>query len=140
MKYRILKLILAIWIMLWLAFTIRGLIKKGNFYDYKILLSRPLEGKRSYVTGDRFYTFLLFCNKNLPRGAGYGWIGIEEGSLDKRRAAYYLYPHLEKTDGAEFILVYDKPNMIIGGYEIFAKLDEARYILKKKGDNWSRSD
>lgn len=116
---------------LWLSFIARELFWKGHFYDYMILLSRSLEGKRSYVTGDRFYEFLIFCNKNLPPVAEYEPLGLQEDSLDKRRATYYLYPHLEKKD-AEFLLVYDRPDIRKSGYELFAELDEARYILKKK--------
>ena len=132
MRYKILKIAFIIWLALWVFFTARELfLKNGHFYDYKELLSRSLDGKRSYVTGDEFYKFLVFCNEKLPRGSIYEWVGIEEGDLAKRRAAYYLYPHLEKKD-AEFILIYDKPGFGKDGYKPFAALDERRYLIKKE--------
>lgn len=131
MKYKILKIVFVIWIILWIAFTVRELFRKGYFWDYKILVSRSLDGKRSYVTGDKLYGFLTFSNNVLPGGASYGWIGVEDGSIDKRRATYYLYPHLEK-DNPDFILVYAEAHLSREGYGLFAKLDETRYILKRK--------
>src|SRR3989338_10061005 len=105
MKGNIFKITLGIWLILWVSFITRELFRKGYFYDYKALIFRSLEGKRSYVTGDRFYEFLTFCNERLPPLANYGWVGVEPESVDMRRAAYYLYPHLEKKDYPDFILV-----------------------------------
>jgi hypothetical protein len=113
MKNKILTAILIAWVVIWISFTARELFAKGGLNDYRRLLSRSLEGKRSYVTGDRFYEFLVFCNEHLPNGASYELAGIEEGSHDQRRAAYYLYPHMKKKD-AEYLL------------------DAGRYILKRK--------
>lgn len=131
MKYTILKIVFVIWIALWISFIARELFRKGYFYDYTELLSRDLEGKRSYVTGDRFYAFLEFCNKNLPEGATYELIGTKEGSIDIRRATYYLYPNLE-AKSPDFILVYDTPGVKPEGYDAFLKMDDDRYILKKR--------
>ncbi len=123
--------IFAVWIALWASFIMRELFRKGYFHDYKALLSRGLEGKQSYVTGDRFYEFLTFCNANLPKGATFNFVGVEEGSIDIRRAVYYLYPRLENAD-PEFILVYDASDARKAGYERYLKLDDRRYILKKR--------
>ena len=132
MKNKIFAVLFVMWVVLWLHFTIREIVKRGDIHDYKMLLSRSLEGKRSYVTGDKLYEFLVFCNKNLPGRAEYEWVGLEEGSLSKRQAAYYMYPHLERKEDAPFILVYDAPNTARSGYDIFEKLDESRYVLKKR--------
>ena len=133
MKKKILAGLFAVWVALWIAFTARELFRKGYFYDYKELLTRSLEGKRSYVSEDRFYEFLVFCNSRLPKLAGYRLLGVEPVSHAKRRAAYYLYPHLEEDD-AKFLLVYDEPEAPEEGYEIFARLDDARYILLEKSN------
>lgn len=130
MKNKIFLGIFLIWSVLWVSFIERGLFRKGYFYDYKELLIRSPEGRRSYVTGDRFYDFIVFCNSKLPEGESYRWMGLEDGSHAKRRATYYLYPHLEK-EGARFILVYDKPYKG-DDYAVFAALDKARYILKRR--------
>lgn len=130
MKYRILKILFLVWMILWLMFVARELFVKSNIADYRALLSRTLEGKRSYVTGDRLYDFLTFCRKNLPPDAAYELAGVEDGSIEKRRAVYYLYPALESRD-PEFILFYDIAGPARGGYEKSASMDGSRYILKK---------
>lgn len=130
-------LVFAIWVVLWVVFAAREIFIKNNLRDYKILLSRSLEGKRAYVTGDRFYEFLLFCNEKLPQGAKYSWVKTDKEDHARRRSTYYLYPHLEE-EAAQFLLVYDEPDVTRKGYEIFAVLDGSRYILEKKGisGNW----
>ena len=100
-KNRIFIAVLAAWMIIWISFTAREIFAKGGLKDYRELLSRTLEGKHAYVTGDRFYGFLVFCNERLPAGACYKLAGTKEGSLDQRRATYYLYPHMEK-EGAEY--------------------------------------
>ena len=105
MKSNVFKLIFIIWVSLWVFFIIRGLTAQGVIYDYRELLLRPLEGKHSYVTGDSLYEFLIFCKNKLPEGAKYKIIGLDEGSLEKRRAVYYLYPLIE-SETPEFILNY----------------------------------
>ena len=132
MKRTILTIAFGIWITLWALFIARELFRKGYFYDYKVLLSRSLEGKRSYVTGDRFYEFLIFCKRELPPGSSFRLVGMKEDSIDKRRATYYLYPLMEKEE-AEFLLVYDSPDMEQALYVPLARLDKERYILRKRG-------
>lgn len=127
MKKKILTIMFLIWIALWAYFIARGLFKNHYFNDYILLSSRSLEGKRAYVTGERFYEFLTFCNKSLPAGATYAIEGIEYLSIDEKRAIYYLYPHLP-SNRADFILVFDC-KYAGEGYEFFAKLDDSRYIL-----------
>ncbi len=130
MKNRILTIIFLIWAVLWVYFVARGLFKDKHIYDYKALISRSLEGKRAYVTGDRLYEFLTFCNKSLPAGATYEIRGLEHLSLDARRTVYHLYPHLQSGD-PDFILMFDCPDPGSGS-EVFAKLDDKRYILSAR--------
>ena len=185
MKNKILKLALAVWITIWAFFIFRELLIKGRLFDYRVLLFRSLEGKRSYVTGDKFYEFLTFCKHNLPGSAAYDLIVLKGGDIeiDKRRAVYYLYPNLRKSDpefiliydelavekirngpfitleedgfigtregargkridyylypdpkkgNSDFILIYNKPNAPKIEYRIFIKLDDNKYILRKK--------
>jgi len=134
LRYKPLKvfatLVLVVWIALWISFNIREVVAKGNLRDYKILAHRSLEGKRSYVTGDRLYEFLVFCNNKLPEGATYRWTKTDKEDHNRRRTTYYLYPHLEVED-ADFIFAFNEPFSVRPGYEIFSKLDDTRYILKK---------
>ncbi len=93
-----LKIIFAVWVALWAVFFVRELFIKNNIRDYEVLLSRTLEGKHAYVTGDKLYGFLSHCKKNMPDNAAYELVGIEEGALERRRAVYYLYPGIESKN------------------------------------------
>ena len=119
---------------MWISFFARELFLKSNFTDYKILLSRTLEGKQSYVTVDKFYELLKFCKKIMPEGSRYALRALEENfdwSIYKRRAIYYLYPDIE-SDDPQYIVVYNEPNVRNDKYEVAGSLDEKRYLLKKK--------
>ncbi|MFC1576802.1 hypothetical protein ACFL3N_00495 [Candidatus Omnitrophota bacterium] len=133
MKKRLFLYLFIAWIILWVFFTARELFIKGAFRQYSDLFFMSPEEKRSYVTGDRFYQFLVFCNERLPPLASYAWEGIEHGSIEQRRGAYYLYPHVEQAD-PEFLLVFDeKPSaMTLRAYRVFARLDGDRYVLARK--------
>lgn len=134
MKYKVFKLVFTIWIIIWAFLLMREAFIKGSLRDYSILLNRSLEGKRSYVTGDRLYEFLVFCNDKLPEGAAYRWAKTDKVDHARRRATYYLYPRLE-TEEAGFILIFDEPILTENtGFKIFSRLDDARYIMKKKGN------
>ncbi|MBN1527205.1 MAG: hypothetical protein JW919_06465 [Candidatus Omnitrophica bacterium] len=128
---RIFAAFFAAWVVLWLMFAGRELFVKGAARDYAELLPRPLESKRAHVTGERLYKFLAFAREVMPEGASYELVGLEEGSLDKRRAAYYLYPRVEKDKG-DFILVYNKDAALRGKYDEIGNIDASRHILKKK--------
>jgi len=131
MRNIFLKIALAVWIALWPFLIIRELAK-GGFSEYlKLLPIRTLDERRSFVAGGRFYEFLVFCGKNLPKDASYGLAGFDEGSLEEIRAVYYLYPHL-KQGTPDFMLVYNIPVFKADGYQDFIRLDKTRYILKRK--------
>lgn len=131
MKKNILRVLFIAWVTIWIIFAARELFVKTNLKDYKVLLSRTAEGKRSYVTGDELYSFIEFCKKNTPDGATYSIAGFEDGAIEKRRATYYLYPRKEYKD-SDFIFVYKSPGFAREGYMPFMKLDDSRYILKKR--------
>lgn len=129
-KKIITRFILIAWIIIWTVFLIRPLFVKGILRDYSILLKLSSEGKRAYVTGPRLYEFIKFSKSFLKYDSTYRIIGIEDLSLDHRRARYYLYPNVEKTD-PDFILVYNLKDFQQAGYKIFKILDLERYILKR---------
>ena len=103
MKSNILKIIFIVWVAMWIGFFARELFVKNNIRDYTALLSRTLEGKHAYVTGDKLYSFLVDCKKRMPPSATYKITGIEEGELDSRRAVYYLYPNVISSE-PDFII------------------------------------
>lgn len=97
-----------IWALLWINFMMRDLIKKGDLHDYRVLIARDAAGKKSYTYGDYLFEFLDYHKNTLPEYADYNLVGIEEFSLEERRAVYYLYPHIKK-EKANFLLVFNKP-------------------------------
>ena len=119
-----------VWIVIWLNFFIRDLTKGKYLKEYKVLLSRDAIGKASYTYGDHFFEFLEFCKKTLPDNADYDLTGVDEASVDFRRAIYYLYPHFKK-DAAQYVLVFDKPGYAKDGYMLFKELDPSRFVLKR---------
>ena len=98
MKYKILKALFILWIVLWIGFLARELFVKNNIRDYKFLLTRTLEGKHAYVTGDKLYAFLAYCKTQMPEKSAYNIIGMDDGALESRRAVYYLYPNVKTAD------------------------------------------
>lgn len=125
-----LKVIFAAWVTLWLIFAARDMFYKTNFRDYKALISRSLEGKRSYIIGDGLYKFIEFCRKETPEGSAYGLEGIEKGEVDRVRVVYYLYPRIESADH-DYIFVYNLPAFTREGFMPYKKLDDGSFILKK---------
>lgn len=132
MKNNILKIAFLVWVILWIWFVVRDLFLKDNMNSYRVLITRSLEGKHSYVTGDRLYEFLQFSSGKLPAHVSYNIVGFEPESLENRRAVYYMYPLIEKDD-PDYILVYDKPGFEKAGYVMDSKMDGSRYILKRNG-------
>jgi hypothetical protein len=131
---KIFKIILTVWIALWIFFTAKGFMvekDKSTFKEYASLVCADWEGKRAIVFGKDLYKFLKFCKANLPTGAGYEMIGIPEDSIDSPRLVYYLYPSIKKRD-ADFILVYKKPDFSKEGAYLYASLDKESFILKRK--------
>ncbi|MFA5142635.1 MAG: hypothetical protein WC522_00515 [Candidatus Omnitrophota bacterium] len=122
--------VFAAWVVMWGWFLVREVFVKGAIKDYKVLISRPLEGRRAYVTKDNLYEFLTFCRENLPRDSSYSLVGPEPGAIERVRAVYYLYPRIESTD-PQYILVYGTPGVGHEGYRLIKKLDDSRYMLKK---------
>lgn len=131
MKYKILKLAFLVWVALWMWFIARELFIKGGIDSYRALFGRPLEEKHSYITGSRLYEFLKFCKAAMPEGSNYKIAGLDASSIEKRRAVYYLYPDIDR-DEADYILVYDCPDAAYKGYDIMTRLDDSRYIMRKK--------
>lgn len=128
---RIFAALFAAWVILWLMFGARELFFKGQARDYAELFRRSLEGKRAHVTGERLYRFLAFAKEVVPEGASYELIGLEDGSLDKRRATYYLYPRAEKKD-ADFVLAYNRDATRRGKYDEIGSISPSRHIPKNK--------
>lgn len=130
MKTVILKLLFAAWIVIWGYFILREIFIKDNLRDYRTLTGLSLEGKHARVTGERLYDFLLFCKGAIPEGASYSLSGVEDGSLEQRRSAYYLYPMIPKGP-AEYMLVFGKDPANLEGYVAYSDAPGLGHILKR---------
>jgi hypothetical protein len=124
------RIILAVWVIVWAIFLIRPFFKKDLIRDYSNLYKLSTEGKRAYVTGPRLYEFIGICNQSMPKQSSYEVVGVEKNSLEHRRLRYYLYPNVEERE-PEFILIYGTKNYERDGYKIFSMLDPDRYILRR---------
>lgn len=129
-KKTILRIILAVWIIIWAIFLIRPMFKKNLVGDYSNLSRLSSEGKRAFVTGPGLYEFIRVCSQSMPKPSSYEVVGIKKDSLEHRRVRYYLYPNVEKGD-PEFILVYGTKDFKRKGYRAFKILDLDRYILRR---------
>jgi len=130
-RKNIIKIICLIWILLWINFILRDLFHRGTFYDYKNMVGKDAEARRSYVYGDDLYEFLKFSKDKIPSSTTYDLVGVEDFSIEYRRSVYYLYPLLEDGD-AEYLLVYNKPSYRNVRYKRFADLDRNRFILIRR--------
>ncbi len=127
---KIFFIFLVAWVVIWLNFLIRDLTKGKQLKEYKILLSQDAIGKKSWTYGDRLFELLRLAEKSLPEDASYALSGVDDTSVDYRRAIYYLCPRL-KTDNASYVLVFDRPGYKQDGYILYRELDPSRFILKK---------
>ena len=119
------------WFVLWLNFLMRDLVFKGGFKKYASLFKASRYGKYEIVYGKSLFEFLAFVKESVPENSKYAFSGIEPLSLEWRRAIYYLYPMMA-SDRAEYILVFEKPSYTVSGYELLRKLDDGRFILRRK--------
>jgi hypothetical protein len=92
----------------------------------------PLEAKRAFVTGAELYGFIQFCKAALPARAGVAIEGIEDGSIERRRAVYYLYPLTESPD-PDYILHFGPSRPSRAGYAVLAEAPGEGAILAREG-------
>lgn len=123
------RIVFMVWVFMWLLFLVRGLIKV-EIRDYRNLLGKTLEEKRAYVTGNEFYDFILFCEKEIPRNSTYSVEAKYDQSLDYFSFAYYIYPAMRDIDNPEHIVCY-KTGFLKRGYSKAASLANDKYILKR---------
>ena len=124
------RIILAVWIIIWGIFLIRPYFKKGLLDRYASLLKLSAEEKRGYVTGEALYSFVKFCKESVKEPSTYQMEGIENNSIEQRRFKYYMYPDIESED-PKYIFVYKKEHFARDGYRVFSRMDHETYILAR---------
>ena len=125
------RLIVIFWVVLWINFIARDFYKGNALEDFKNLIGHNLEKRRAYIYGKGLYQLLKFAKETLPKNAEFNLVGVDKDEIGWRRAIYYLYPYI-RTDDARYILVYNIVDYRKPDYAIFSRLDNRRYILKRK--------
>ncbi|MFC1496434.1 hypothetical protein ACFL52_03365 [Candidatus Margulisiibacteriota bacterium] len=113
----------------WILLEINSLFNQFSQaqQDYP-MIGKSIKERQAIVTGEEYYAYLDFCASKLPVNATYQLIS----SIGYRtsKAAYYLYPRRE-AEQPEYYLIYNaKPNIDLSDCSLFAKKNEAEYILK----------
>ena len=131
-KKNITKLVIAIWLILWVNFILRDLIKKEDLEEYAALFKATREGRYSIVYGPRYYEFLKYAKNNIPKGSTYDFIDVETYSIDHRRGVYYLYPLLPEKEDPEYLLGYKTPAPDKDRYYLYKNTDAGYFLLKER--------
>ena len=124
------RLILALWIPVWVFFLVWPLRKDpAKLSNTFRLIAADTETRRASVYGEEFYTFLRFCKARLPAGSTFRLVGVDYASIDKVRAFYFLYPSLV-AEHPQFILVYQTPTYHEDNTHAYARLNEGSFLLR----------
>jgi hypothetical protein len=106
-KQKALKIIFAVWIILWIFFLARE-DKDGQYSTLRYLYTHDSEEKTRYVMGGELYDFLISCRENMPAGSTYELSGFQEFSIDEVRARYFLWPLKSVSEKGEFEINYNE--------------------------------
>ena len=129
---KIFKIIVLIWVLNWVWFSLRPFISDKNLIPtYGNLIQADGEAKRAIVFGQKFYKFLTFSKRTIPQGSTYRVVGLKADSVELVRLVYHLYPCLESQE-PNFILVYESPDFAKENWKLYSRLDQESFILKRK--------
>jgi hypothetical protein len=124
------RLILALWLPVWVFFLIWPLRKDPSRVVRAFsLIGAGAEARRASAYGEEFHAFLQFCKQRLPAGSTFRLVGIDYASIDKVRAFYFLYPCLV-AEQAQFILVYRTPGYREDNTHPCDHLNSGSFILR----------
>jgi hypothetical protein len=130
-KSTVFKILLAVWIGLWMFFLIRE-DKSGQYSDLKYLYSQGYNEKVRYIAGDQLSEIIAFCADNFPDGATYDITGLEKFSIAEVRARYYLWPHRRTSENPDFIVIFGAKGKVPAGYQEHVSLPGAGSVLVRK--------
>ena len=130
-KTAVFKIILAVWVGLWMFFLVRE-DKRGQYSDLKHLYSHGYNEKVRHIAGDQLSDILVFCRDDLPEGATYDLAGLEKFSIAEVRARYYLWPHRRTSENPDFIIIFGARGKMPDGYQEYVSLPGAGSVLVRK--------
>jgi hypothetical protein len=126
-----LRIILSLWIPVWIFYWIWPVVKKPERLRTTVaLLREDADGRRAIAFGENFYRFLQFCKQKLPAHSAFRLVGVDDASIDRVRAIYYLYPCVASSS-PEYILVYENATYREENADLHALLTPTQFILKK---------
>lgn len=125
------RIILVIWVAIWLLFFVRGFIK----VDYKVFkgtFGKSVQEKTAFTMSKGLYAFVLFCEEKIPENSKFQFVYDEKkfDSVESFRMTYYLYPRIA-TDDPEYIIVAGILNYKKPGFKLLAKFYDDAFILIK---------
>ena len=130
-KQNMLKIIFAVWIVLWIFFLVRE-DKSDQYRELRYLYAHNSAENARYIAGEDLYDFLVFCKDNIPTGFTYRLSGFQKFSIDEMRARYFLWPLKSIADNPDFIIVYGGKGEKVPGYKVFMKFDNKGCILERR--------
>ena len=138
-KIYVARVVLGIWIYLWILFSIIPYFThKDPRAGSAALIALSPSGKKIHLLGASLYEFIQFCHKSVPGSARYYLAGVNPGELLYVQALYELYPHVtyfrsppKDAPPPDYIFAYDQEQFYVPGYELYKRLDDRRFILKR---------
>ncbi|MFH1837595.1 MAG: hypothetical protein ABH862_05745 [Candidatus Omnitrophota bacterium] len=130
-KTVIFKIILVVWVVLWLFFLVRE-DKDDQYASLKRLYMSDHLGKTKIIMGDDLYDFLNFCKNEIPENSTYKIAGFEKFSIFEVRSRYFLWPLRAVEENANYIILYGKPGISVPGYEMYKDYKGIGSIYRKK--------
>ena len=130
-KKNIFRVVLAVWVILWLFFLIRE-DKDGQYRFLMHLYSADHADKVRFLMGNELYDFLVFCKENIPEYATYKISGFEKFSIYEVRARYFLWPIRSVDKNADFEIFFKKHVKTLPGYEEYKDYKGIGYIYRRR--------
>ncbi len=127
-KTNIFKLILTVWLVLWLFFLIRE-DKDNQYQSLGYLYTHGYDEKIEYLLGGELYDFLVFCRGNMPEGSTYEILGFEKFSIKEVRARYFMWPLKSVGEDPDFKIVHGGQEADTRGYKEHKEYGPAGRLL-----------
>ncbi len=131
-KKVIFKLVIAVWLVLWIVFLARE-DKDGQYKMIKYVFTHGEDDRVRYILGDDLYGFIVFAGENMPGGTTYKIEGFEQFSIDEVRLRYYLWPLKCVDNEADFIVYFGSADKKEPGYKLFREYKNiGKLYIKEK--------
>ena len=131
-KKDIFKIILIVWVVLWVFFLARE-DKDGQYGTLSYLYSHKYVDKARHIIGADLFDLLMFSRVNIPEGSSYELLGFKVFSIFEVRARYFLWPLQSVEKDSDFKIVYGKGFARIPGYNEYKRCGSSGRLLVREG-------